>query len=117
MEDADVKLWWKLKGGKGGGNVTLGKLQKPSGLLLHFSRADYVVWFAADHCRERNFTNWQILALLYHELCHAAQDENGEFAVRGHEYEGFYDEIKLFGGWRENAKAIISVAQKLPGFE
>lgn len=55
---ANVKLLWKLKGGKGGGNLTLGKLQKPSGLLRHFSDCDYAIWFAADHCREFYFTNW-----------------------------------------------------------
>lgn len=117
LEKAHIKLLWKLKGGKSSGNEILGRLQKPTGLLWHFSQCDYVVWFAADHCRSRQFTNWQMTALLYHELKYAAQDDNGNFAVRGHEFEGFVDEIKLFGAWKDSMKPIIYAARKLPGFE
>ena len=117
LNRATVSLLWKAKGGKSKGNVTLGRLQKPSGLLRHFSEQDYVIWFAADHCFERGFTNWQMLALLYHQLRHATLDESGNFAVRGHEFEGFIEEIRLFGAWESATRNIIRAAQKLPGME
>jgi hypothetical protein len=117
LAPAKVMLFWKAKGGSGGGNITLGKCQKPSGLLRHYSTADFIIWLAADHLREGKFTRWQVLALLYHEMRHTNYDGNGKFVIRGHEFEGFVDEIERFGPWRNNAKAIISAAQKLSGFE
>ncbi|MDQ4121705.1 MAG: hypothetical protein M3209_09695 [Acidobacteriota bacterium] len=117
LEPAKVMLFWKAKGGSGGGNDTLGKCQKPSGLLRHYSTADFIIWLAADHLRERKFTRWQVLALVYHEMRHTNCDGNGKFVLRGHEFEGFVDEIERFGAWKTNAESIIKASQKLPGFD
>lgn len=117
LEDAKIRFFWKAKGGSSGGNNTLGKCQKPSGLLKHYADADYVIWFAADHLRSFHFTRWQMLALVYHELRHTGLGEKGEYIVLGHHFEGFVDEIERFGPWKINAKAVITAAQKLPLFD
>jgi hypothetical protein len=118
LEEARVKLFWKEKGGSSGGSDTLGKCQKPSGLLRHYSDCDFIIWIAADHCRARGFTNWQILALLYHEMRHTNFDNNtGKLTLQGHQFEGFVDELERFGGWRLSALNIIEAARRLPGME
>lgn len=111
LKQAHIVLLWKEKGGRSKGADTLGRLQKPTGLLRHFAAADYVIWLAADHCRSYAFTNWQMLALLYHELRHAAVDKNGGYGVRGHDFEGFADELRIFGAWDNSAGRIIRAAQ------
>lgn len=113
---AKVLYLWKQKGGKKGGHTTLGKCQKPSGLLMHYARADFVVWLAADHCRTLGFNAHQIKALIFHELKHADYDpKTGEYTTRGHDFEGFGREIEEFGLWdssaRQMAKAFKTVDQ------
>jgi hypothetical protein len=114
---AKLDFLWKAKGGKSGGRDVLGKCKKPSGELRHYSGFDYIILFSADHCARRRLKNWQILALLYHELKHTAMDENGKFVVRGHDFEGFMNELKIFGAWKSDAEAIIRTAQNLPLFD
>lgn len=117
LKEAEIHFLWKAKGGKSGGREVWGKCKKPSGELAHYSNADYIILLSADHCFEHRLKNWQILALLYHELKHTGVDENGAFVTVGHEFEGFNDELRLFGAWHSSAEAIVNTAQKLPGFE
>ena len=43
-----VRALWKRKGGKSHGSLTYAKCVKPSGLLAHFCKVDFVIWVAAD---------------------------------------------------------------------
>jgi hypothetical protein len=117
LADATVHFLWKAKGGKSGGKLVLGKCKKPSGELKFYSDADFVILFSADHCHKLRLKNYQILALLYHELCHTAKDENGNFTTVGHEFEGFNDELRLFGAWKPDAVEIVKISQALPLFD
>lgn len=100
LRHAVIVYLWKKKGGKSGLKETLGKCQKPSGLLKHFANADFVVWVAADNCE--GFTRKQITALLFHELKHAWRDEDGKYVTVSHDFEGFAREVELFGDWKRD---------------
>lgn len=99
-----VTYLWKRQGGKSKGRATFGKCSKPSGLLKHFSEANFVIWLAADHCRAAGYTDREIEALLLHEMLHTSveePDENtgrgGGPALRPHDFEGFVAEIEIYG--------------------
>lgn len=110
LQDAEIAYRWKRKGGKSGGRLTLGKCQKTSGALKHFAGVDFLVWIAADHARTYGLTNFQLEALVYHELKHASfeedEDENSptygtvKFTIRGHDDELFWDELRRYGAWK-----------------
>jgi hypothetical protein len=101
LHTATITYLWKKKGGKSGGKDTLGKCQRPSGLLKHFSEVDFVVWLGADNCA--HFSRKQIKALVFHELKHAGYDiEKGEYATVSHDFEGFAREVEVFGDWRSD---------------
>lgn len=103
----DIAYFWKVKGGKSGGNAVLGKAVKPSGLMKAFTNADAVVHLSADHVAEAMFSDRQITALVFHELRHfeikqpKEDDKDGEpkLLVRGHDVELFADEVRIFGNW------------------
>lgn len=106
---ARILYLWKQKGGKSNGRETLGKCQKPSGLLAHYSNADFVIWLAADHCRDYGLNGQQIRALIFHELKHAGYDpETGQYTTVSHDFEGFAREIEEFGLWDANAKRMAA---------
>jgi hypothetical protein len=107
-----IKFAWKRTGGKSTGMATLGKCVKLSGLTLYFGKVDFVVWLAADHCRDRAGIN--LAALMFHELLHIDQDENGLPTSRGHEFEGFSAEIERFGIWRESIRPIATAFKESP---
>jgi hypothetical protein len=115
--DARIHFLWKSKGGKNGGKLILGKCKKPTGELKFYADADYCIVFSADHCFAHNLKNWQILALLYHELKHTCLDKHGNFSTKGHDFEGFENELKYFGAWKSDAERIVRAAQELPLLE
>jgi hypothetical protein len=116
LEEAAITLFWKRDGG-GGNFPVLAKLSKPSGLLYHYSDSNYVVWFAANHLRQRNVTNWQMVSLMFHELKHTSISENGQFGTRKHDFEGFYDELAIFGKAMPDHRKIIEISQQKSLFD
>lgn len=89
---------------KQNGRNVLGQMKKPSGLLKRYARADYIVLLHWPSWQAMN--PMQRVALVYHELRHG----DAEGKVRGHDFEGFFDELKLFGtdtyrDWQSLAEA------------
>jgi len=117
--DAAIEYRWKRKGGTTNGKATLGKCEKPGGLLRHFSKTDYVVWLAADNCRYLGLANWQLEALLAHELMHVGLDsDTDKRIVAPHDWEGFSAEIEIYGLWQADLEAMGRAVQlKLFGGE
>lgn len=108
---------WKRKGGQRSGGAVYGKCQKPSGLAKHFSNVDFVVWLAADHCRDAEFSAEQYEALLFHELCHASTDEEtGEPKTVPHDFEGFRAELETYGFWSDEFLDMAGTIRQLPLF-
>jgi hypothetical protein len=109
-DELAIKFLWKRTGGKSSGMATLGKCARLSGLVKFFGEVDFVIWLAADHCRDRDGIN--LAALMFHELMHVDQDDKGQPAIRAHEFEGFSAEIDRFGLWRESMRPIAAAFQK-----
>ncbi len=94
------KETWESKG-----RTVYGQMKRPAGLLKSYAGCDFIVLL--------NWPVWQAMtpmqrvALVYHELRHG--DVEGK--VRGHDFEGFFDELALFGtdtyrDWNHLAKAV-----------
>lgn len=107
-----IRVLWKENGGDSRGRLTLGKCSKPSGVARYFALCDWVIWLAADHCREMKFTDEQIEALLYHELKHCVLvGKDQKPGIRGHDWEVFGDELHRYGFWNDGRSALKRAVQ------
>lgn len=121
LSDIEVAILWKAKGGKKSGSPVFGKAIKPSGVMTAFTTADAVVWLAADHIIEAEYSDRQVQALLLHELQHITveYDEDGQRTVglRGHDFEGFLADVRINGAWDELLKAAADAFAQAPLFD
>lgn len=106
----------RMKGGK----LTLATIQKPSALMKYLfgdseGELDYII--IMDELCE-TLSDRDIERILYHELMHTEIDTDSEnpYKLRGHEIEGFYDEVKYNEDdlkWSERiAATFISMREK-----
>lgn len=98
------------------GVVEIGHSKRPSGLLKHYARADFIVIIADDfwHGAERIKRE----ALVDHELCHCSveYDESGErsWIIRRHDIEEFTAVVDRHGLWTDELKQFgQAVARQL----
>lgn len=119
--EAGVRYLWKAQGGHTAGKGTYGKCVKASGLTEFLADADYVIWLAHDFVSELRFTNYQVEALLYHNLLHVIveQSEDGpvKLKVRAHDIEAFREEISEYGFWAYGIVAFAQTVQRQLSFE
>lgn len=108
IREAKIIYLWKRKGSETP-KMLLGKCQRPSGLLKHFSSADFIVFLCANNCR--GLTRWQIEALTFHELKHAKIDDEKPVTVP-HDWEGFAEEIQRYGLWKRDIEPIAQAVTK-----
>ncbi|HLJ26575.1 MAG TPA: putative metallopeptidase [Candidatus Angelobacter sp.] len=116
LVDANIAYLWKASGGSRKGKVILGTCQRPSGLLRYFSAMDFVIWFGADNCRDSALDYWQMEALVFHELKHAGMEDEVPVSLP-HDFEGFAEEIRLYGLWKRDIVGIakaVTESLKLP---
>lgn len=99
--EVKIAVLWKQKGGKSGGKIVLGQANlTASGLLGFYAPVEVVIWLAADHLRELQATPETIEALLFHELCHVAVDEEKLTPkLVAHDFAGFAAELEHYGMW------------------
>lgn len=109
----NVTFLWKRNGGLTGGRHRLGTCTKTTGLLQHFAHTAFVIWLAADHLRASNATLTHIKAALYHELSHASRTR-GSWIIRPHDFEGFAEELRLYGPWTRGLELAIEAAADVP---
>jgi len=119
-----IYLWRRKGGTHAGGRLTLGKCQKPGGLLAYFADAEFVIWVAADHHRERvagaraGATRFEIEAVVFHEMCHIGIEcnEKGECrnVVVPHDVVTFNAEIARYGAWKDDLRAAAATFQQMP---
>ena len=111
-EGLSVLFLWKRTGGKSKGKGVFGKTVKPSGLLKHFAQTEFVIWLAADHCREARYGDREIEALLFHEMNHIGmsdEDDEGNPSVPvlvPHDVEMFRSEVEVYGLWDEQLRDV-----------
>lgn len=119
LRSRTIAYLWKAKGGGSGGQDTLGQAALPSKLVKHFKDVDYIVWFAADHVRDRLplWSQHEIEALVYHELCHCDFEVSDKgvmkLIIKPHDFAGFGNELRRFGRWNSGLESMHQAT--LPG--
>jgi len=114
LMEMNVVFYWKRTGGASGGNPVMGKCRKVSGDLKAFAPgADFLVWLAADHCRNEQVTDHQVRAYVFHELLHAGVNEKGRPVMRNHDWTGFDAELREFGLYDRYLQAAGAAFQQL----
>lgn len=101
-----VHFRWKRKGG-----AFAGKCIKASGLVREYSEADFIVWLGADNCQ--GMTKHQVEALLFHELCHAGRDENGNRTILKHDMEEFVAVVREYGLVSPSIRAMNTAMKQM----
>jgi hypothetical protein len=116
-----IHYLWKRQGGNVKGKTRFGQCQKPSGLLAHYSKADFVIWLAADNCRQSQFTREQVEPLLLHEMLHISQTltDDGEvrWVIVGHDIEEFAYVVQTHGLWSWDLQRFQQLALFQPAQE
>lgn len=109
---------WKKSGGEKGGLRTRGWCQKLSGPAKHFGQVHFLVWLAADACRDSDFTQEQYVALILHELLFAgvdyAADGTPKMVMRRVDFEGFFEEVRSYGLWETSLEEFGRLAHQAP---
>lgn len=110
-----IRYAWKRKGGVSKGKAKFGQVQAITGAAQFVSgeQVEYLVWLGADNVRDNKLTEYQVEALLFHELCHFGYSD-GEMMLVGHDFEGFADELRHYGLWNQSIRAFgIAVAEPI----
>ncbi len=118
MRMCEMHYLWKAEGGGTGGKDTLGKCTRASGWAAYLTNATFVIWLAADHCRDMGATRHQVEALLFHEMSHAGIDaDKGDYRVLPHDYQGFLSELDHYGFWETDLRRMgrAAIQLGLPG--
>lgn len=116
LEGCKIQYLWKRKTGVSKGKLKIGFLARGSGLLGHYSRAEFLVWLSASTARDAKFTDRQVEAAIFHQLCHIGEDDNGNWIKVGHDFEGFAAEVRVYGTWTEDLKigdSAFKIARQL----
>ena len=120
--DIRVRVLWKRKGGRSHGGAVLGKCVKAGGLVRHFGQAAFVIWLAADHLEEAEYTTAELRKLLYHEARHigweqpseTAEDGEGRPVLVGHDAELFLGEVEDTGADWERFRRLLAAEFRAP---
>jgi hypothetical protein len=123
LRDVSIGYLWKSKGGKSKGRPTLAKTVKPSGITAYLTDFAFIVWVAADNVDAAALTNWQVEALVYHELSSIrvaeTDDEDAEetLAIVGPDVQENFDVMRLYGDWNaslQRAQDELQARMDLP---
>jgi hypothetical protein len=115
LRNIEVAYLWKRNGGRSQGKARLGYCAKASGLAKHYSGAEFVIWLAADTCRDYGMGPRELEAALFHEMSHSDYDDEADKpAVRCHDFEGFGDELAEYGLWTADLRRARHAFEQLP---
>lgn len=101
----DIRYFWRRRTGVSKGRVKIGFLKRASDLLGHYSGAEFICWLSATTARDGRFSDRQVEAAIFHQLCHIGVDDEGNYIKLGHDFEGFGAEVRAYGTWTEDLKA------------
>ena len=109
-----IAYFWKREGGKQGGQAHIGQCRRLSGDLKAFAPgSDYMIWLAADHCRDMGMTMHQAEGFVFHELLHTGADDKGKAVIRPHDWQGFSAEVAHYGVYYDILQAAGAAFQQL----
>jgi hypothetical protein len=107
-----IEYLWRANGGTTRGEPKFADCVKLGGLAYHFSSADFVIWFAADHLSDFGFKDRDYEALMFRQLMHIGSNENTSSAVLvGFDFKGFNAELAAYGPWDEALKKMSQTLQ------
>lgn len=110
--DFSIEYLWRAKGGTSRGEPKFADCVKLGGLAYHFSSADFVIWFAADHLAEFGFKEREFEALMFRQLMHIGSNENtGSATLVPFDFKGFNAELAEYGPWDEALKKMHQTLQ------
>jgi hypothetical protein len=125
-KEARIAMAWRLrtKADKDG-HIVLGKCVKVSDLYREYADYDFIIVLNREFYDEPTVTKEQRIALIDHEMCHAAptyNDETGEhevdergrylFRIRKHEVEEFIEIVQRNGIWKHDLLAFAKALQE-----
>ena len=102
--NCQIRYFWRRKTGVSKGRVKIGYCKRASDLLGHFTGCDFIIWLSATTARDGKFTDRQVEAAIFHQLCHIETDDEGNFISARHDFEGFAAEVRQYGTWTEDLK-------------
>jgi len=123
---ARIALAWRLRTkADQDGHIVLGKCIKVSDLHREFADYDFIITLNKEFWDEPAVTKAQRVALLDHEMCHAAPTYNGEtgehevdergrflFRTRGHDVQEFIEIVRRNGIWKHDLLEFAKVLQE-----
>ena len=125
VAEAKIALAWR-KGTKpnADGKIVLGRCVKASDLQRELIDYDFVIVLNKEFWKDPEFSREKKLALLDHELCHAARavDSDGApmidsknrpvWRVRGHDVEEFEEIVARHGVWKRDLERFVEAIAK-----
>lgn len=112
-----IRYLWVKGEKRSGGHIVLGWCQKANGMTKWFTGVDYVIGIQAEALQLFNFTNLQLEALIFHELCHIRVEiKKGElkYGSVGHDQEIFHDEVRYYGLWLPSLEETDQAFKQMP---
>lgn len=110
----EVQALWRKSGGTENGQPRRAKVLKPTDLLYHVTNADFIVWFAADHCQK--MTRHQMEQLVYRQLLRMGKTKDGERTIKPYDFHGFVAELHKYRADVPELAGIVTSLRQL-GFE
>jgi hypothetical protein len=125
VAEAKIALAWR-KGAKpnADGKIVLGRCVKAGDLQRELVDYDFVIVLNQEYWEDPEFDRAKKLALLDHELCHAARAVDSEGApmidsknrpvwrVRGHDVEEFEEIVVRHGVWKRDLERFAEAIAK-----
>jgi len=126
-KQARIALAWRLRTkADRDGHIVLGKCIKVSDLYREYADYDFIITLNKEFWEDELVTKEQRMALLDHEMMHAAPTYNGEtgehevdergrylFRTRDHDFADFNDIIQRHGIWKRDLQRLADLlAQK-----
>lgn len=113
LADHHLAYRWKRKGGKQKGAPRMADLTILTGFAKHFAgETEVVIYLGLDNCIARNWTRYQVEALVYKTLMRLDEDEETcELQERPADFAGFRSEIATYGFWDEATEDVKDAIQ------
>jgi len=102
---------------RAGKSKKLGQCEKAEGLLQLFAgrNVPFVITIYYDMCRAVGLSDYQMDALLDHELRHCGFGEQGEPVIIRHDVEEFVGTVQRYGLWFEDVRRFAEVCARVAG--
>lgn len=104
LVNAKIAYVWR-KDQRSAGRVRLGKASKASSKIQFLTGYDFIIEFNWTAWRDVLRRDEQRVAIVDHELCHCARDdETGKWTIRHHDVEEFGEIVRRWGLWKEDLR-------------